>query len=265
MRHVDMNTFTAALDAHAGGGAAQDSLRRALAAAGKCPAGEARTKYIKDNGPARWKRIKDIWLELRRTCWYSEAMPTGADLAIDHFRPKSNYWWLAFDVENYRISCAFVNSRRTDKITGAPVGKGDEFPLVTGSRRATSRGKTPYEQPILLDPCVAGDVVLLAFQNDGLPAPNPATAADTGSQERVHQSIILLNLAHPEFVEARERIYYDVRTDVKACEALPEGSAEWEAIRSRIAMRISPGQPFSSAARHYLQFYRYLDWVEGLL
>ena len=97
-------------------------------------------------------------------CWYCEARQIRSRMAVDHFRPKNNvknvnpehdgYWWLAFDVSNYRLSCTFCNSLVKDE-DGTTRGKQDLFPLLDESARArTPDDDLELEKPTLLDPLV---------------------------------------------------------------------------------------------------------------
>lgn len=72
-----------------------------------------------------WKKMKPA---LKRDsfdkCAYCEA--STADVAhgdVEHFRPKSVYWWLALCVDNYVFSCQLCNQ----------TYKGDDFP-ISGTR-----------------------------------------------------------------------------------------------------------------------------------
>jgi len=92
----------------------------------------------------------DLWRSLKGQleqvsdgkCWYCESSQHRADNAVDHYRPKNRnrsgehdgYWWLAFDWRNYRYSCTYCNSRRSDDVKGTSGGKHDNFPLLTPRR-----------------------------------------------------------------------------------------------------------------------------------
>lgn len=60
-----------------------------------------------------WKKAKDQLLrESKDKCAYCET-PTKvvAFGDVEHFRPKSIYWWLAYCYENYLASCAMCNQK----------------------------------------------------------------------------------------------------------------------------------------------------------
>jgi uncharacterized protein (TIGR02646 family) len=72
---------------------------------------------------------------------------------VDHFRPKGppredpthgGYWWLAYEFDNYLLSCSTCNS----------ICKSDRFPLRPRARRITfqHRARLLREARLLLDP-----------------------------------------------------------------------------------------------------------------
>jgi hypothetical protein len=225
-----------------------------------------RQGYIKRNGGTKWSPIKDLLtVELGNKCWYTEAELVGADLTIDHYRPKCDYWWLAFDASNFRVACPYANSPKHNEMHGSAGGKGEEFPLFPPGVRGTDEDSIKLERPIILDPCEKADCELLAFQADGRPILNPAHAADPIAKRRVEESKVLLNLDHPDFNSKREQLCNDISEDVSAYEAVPEHSPVRTALRVRMEKRLSASAPFSTAVRYYLQFHRHLSWVEDLL
>ena len=68
-----------------------------------------------------WKAAKkQLKLETGGKCAYCESpTDTVAHGDVEHFRPKSKYWWLAYCYDNYLYSCQICNE----------VHKGDEFPI----------------------------------------------------------------------------------------------------------------------------------------
>ncbi len=121
-----------------------------------------------------WKKAKDtLKAESFGKCAYCESdTEKVAHGDVEHFRPKSIYWWLALCVDNYNFSCQLCNQ----------TYKSDEFP-VTG---VTLKGpRVPAELPagaalrkliagICPDPVSATDVELLTkwFKEDA-DLPNP--------------------------------------------------------------------------------------------
>jgi 5-methylcytosine-specific restriction endonuclease McrA len=91
----------------------------------------------------RHQQLKDALEALfHRKCAYCEALysPTG-NLEVEHYRPKSIYYWLAADWSNLLPSCNRCNN-----------GKRSHFPLADPKRQARRRGEEVHETPLLLNP-----------------------------------------------------------------------------------------------------------------
>lgn len=122
--------------------------------------------------------VRDLLLELVGVkCWYCESLIVRTDITVDHYRPKSEvldvhghpgYWWLAYEVSNYRIACKHCNSGGA-RYNGVREGraKGSQFPLIGGTRARTSLDDLNREQPLLLDPAHHSDPDLLGFDSGG--------------------------------------------------------------------------------------------------
>lgn len=84
---------------------------------------------------SKWKRAKpQLRAETAGKCAYCEASTDAvAHGDVEHFRPKSVYWWLAYCYDNYLFACQICNQ----------TYKGDRFP-IRGSRLAE-----PPSQPDL--------------------------------------------------------------------------------------------------------------------
>ncbi len=94
-----------------------------------------------------WKAAKpQLKRETGGKCAYCESpTDTVAHGDVEHFRPKSKYWWLAYCYDNYLYSCQICNE----------VHKGDEFPIhaTTGgwSGPALPAAPTPADLATLAD------------------------------------------------------------------------------------------------------------------
>jgi len=264
MRHVRLEEVLTTVFAGAGRKDQQRLARAHKQAASR--RGAKRQLYINTYGANKWSPLKSRMLAiLGNKCWYTEVELVGAPLAVDHYRPTSVYWWLAFSPENFRVSCPFANSPKHNELYNRLGGKGATFPLLAPRTRAKRRCQLKAEKPVILDPCEPKDCALVAFQTDGRPVIHPDHAADAEAIQRVDESKILLNLDHPDFNSKREQLYHDIADDVETYEELAPGSASRTNIRRRMAKRISGKAPFSVAAEQYLQLYRHLEWVEDLL
>ncbi len=91
-----------------------------------------------------------------RVCAYCSRLLPGNDRGdVEHFRPKRSvhgdrqhggYWWLAYKLSNYVLSCGVCNRHR----------KGNKFPLRPRASRVTyhTRRRLSREARLLLDPTV---------------------------------------------------------------------------------------------------------------
>lgn len=72
-----------------------------------------------------WKAAKpQLKRETGGKCAYCESpTDTVAHGDVEHYRPKSKYWWLAYCYDNYLYACQICNQ----------VHKGDEFPVHASS------------------------------------------------------------------------------------------------------------------------------------
>lgn len=171
-----------------------------------------------------WRKLfKELAALGNNKCWYSEAKDTMSDRDIDHFRPKKEaknlpdipradedgYWFLAFDVENFRFSSVYSNERRKDKFdkTKETGGKGVYFPLFAGSHVAKSKARILDEEIMLLDPCDQDDVNLLTFNDKGEAVYNVMTIDEDRDIKRVETSVKLYNLNHSPLVDLRAQVW----------------------------------------------------------
>ncbi|MDP9412777.1 MAG: hypothetical protein M3Q08_01520 [Pseudomonadota bacterium] len=106
-------------------------------------------------------------------CAYCEASTdVVAHGDVEHFRPKSIYWWLAFVFDNYLFSCQICNQTyKGDKfpISGTPA-LAPVMPPALPSGQALSNLLTT----LVLDPTTATDAHLIAlWAAEDADLPNP--------------------------------------------------------------------------------------------
>lgn len=141
-----------------------------------------------------WRSLELIrWLSSlsHDKCWYTETKFGGDYQEVEHFRPKKNtknkdgsvnnvhtgYYWLAFDLENYRLCKRRPNAK-----------KGTFFPVIDEKSRALNEDHDWRDElPLFLDPLDEEDYLLLSFDDNGKPVPaSNITAQDI---ERVEFTI----------------------------------------------------------------------------
>jgi uncharacterized protein (TIGR02646 family) len=106
---------------------------------------------------AIWGELKDFLFDLfDDTCAYCECSLKATSYgAVEHYRPKHPYDWLAYEVTNYLPTCTRCNTNKSDR-----------FPLSPGSDAAKTHDDLAKEIPLLLNPYCDGPVAShLTFVN----------------------------------------------------------------------------------------------------
>ena len=234
---------------------------------------ERRTQLA--NGSAIWRGAKEA---LQKTssgkCWYTESRNPGFINTIDHFRPRQRYpqsgpcqywyWWLGFELTNFRVSCRAANSGTTDPATAIVGGKGTHFPLDSGCSHAKIDCQIKQEKALLLDPCCEVDTTLLQFNPDGRPAIRADKASDPALQHRVTESVRLLSIDFSAINEDRERLYNSIKVDIDLGDALAGNTAALAKIQARFLDYMSRRSPYSKAAECYIRMFRSRPWIDTL-
>lgn len=132
--------------------------------------------------PFKSRKSLAIWKDAKKTlrkesndkCAYCECVTAVvAHGDVEHFRPKSAYWWLAYSYDNYTYACQVCNQS----------WKGDKFPI----------SGTAVQPPIAL-PTSRPDPATLATLAAGL-CPDPA--CDNDADLRAHFAGEDADLPHP--------------------------------------------------------------------
>jgi hypothetical protein len=166
---------------------------------------------------AIWNTIKtDLENLSNKKCWYTEAFAGLSDFQVDHFRPKKRvslikpfhkynearkvackkgYWWLSYDVTNYRLSGGKPNNK-----------KRNYFPLRSDSPVAAPQDDSwKTEIPIILDPCIETDPALLNFSGT---IPEPSNPDATSIENiRAKISIRVYDLDSEKLKKPKSEIY----------------------------------------------------------
>lgn len=74
-------------------------------------------------------------------CCYCERAPLEKHQDVEHYRPKSAYWWLAWEWSNLLFCCKRCNGHKADR-----------FPLLAGHRLDPEMCPPGDEKPSILDP-----------------------------------------------------------------------------------------------------------------
>jgi hypothetical protein len=202
-----------------------DALKEAAVALNGIEDADARKSFIAENSE-KWAALREFLSNMsHHKCWYSEARECVSRYQVDHFRPHgrskqaekeyaNGYSWLAFEPDNFRLAgvlCNTVNREHSEK----SVGKGDWFPLIDATKRATLASRSyADESPILLDPIDPSEPYDLTFNDDGKPAPVPHL--EEAEKSRIRLAICYLGLDQSLLNNARRNTWRDcVRKIVK--------------------------------------------------
>ncbi len=223
---------------------------------------EKKRKAIIHRNKSHWRetRLIDFLKRLSNgKCWYTEARFTAEYPQLEHFRPKScarnedwvkchdGYWWLAFDLENYRLAKPMPNVR-----------KGTYFPLRERMTAVNSPGiACSRESPMFLDPTNQDDVELLGFNALGQvePCAEPLVDMDEWDRKRIEFSIKRYGLNDENLVTARKSVwdglikqfseYQQVASKAKN-ERCAFSAGKAQQIREDLAKELDPSREFSA-------------------
>ena len=178
-----------------------------------------------------------------RVCAYCQChLPHNDPGDVEHFRPKSRYWWLAYDFVNYLLSCAACNRNR----------KKEKFPLAQGAQPCLweDRHNLQAERFLLLDPVLDDMEAWVQVDHDAPLCPvEPRAGLAPGSEpwERVDATI--------RFFKLNENVrLIQQRIDVinKALKAIPQARAGDPQKAGELSEMASRYRPHGAAVRQML-------------
>ena len=175
----------------------------------------------------RWKSAKEqLFAETGDKCAYCEAPTIGVAYGdVEHYRPKSSYWWLAYCYDNYLASCQLCNQRF----------KKDDFPIQNRKMRA------PVIRRNTTDNFIAAKA--------GQIAPDPLDTDQIKTFIRLHQQERPL-LLNPYFDDPAEYFAWRVDDVLREVEVTPNS----ENFQVEIIVRVdnTEVEPIATASiEHY--------------
>jgi uncharacterized protein (TIGR02646 family) len=164
-------------------------------------------------------------------CCYCEA-PLDANYEVEHWRPKSGYYWLAYSWHNLLLSCGFCNKT-----------KSNQFPIEDEAMRALNHHMPlDDERPAILKP--DGDIdpsSHIEFHGDRPEALNQSAIGT--------KTIEVLGLDSPKHRGRGRHATYVLYID----SADPEKRRGAETARTFIEEAVLPNEPYSAMAVAYLR------------
>lgn len=204
-------------------------------------------------------------------CWYTEAIEGCSRYQTDHYRPHgrakqaaksytAGYCWLAFDIDNYRIVGVLANTQNQE-YSDDTVGKGDWFPLLDPTARATLNNRaTDHEVPLLLDPTDEDDPDKIMFIDNGEAHPSDEL---TGEEKAwVRDAIDRMGIKQEKLNGLRRRIWRECEGRIikynrlfkkPAAERTPEDKLSMRELAGELRAMSSCRAPFAATARHCLR------------
>ena len=178
-----------------------------------------------------------------QVCAYCQGVLSHSDLGdVEHFRPKSKYWWLAYTFRNYFLTCSRCN--RTYKRSEFPV-HGRQKPALTPDLNLQSEKRLfiePTEDPI------KDWFVLKEEQDLFFIEPSSKLGKNSLEARRVKKTIELLKLNElVEVVTDRTNAFFET---IEVAEAIKAGDASQKDTLIGLTCRFAPHH---LAARKALQ------------
>lgn len=223
----------------------------------------------------RWKQSKDqLKKETHDKCAYCEA-PTSlvAYGDVEHYRPKSVYWWLAYNYDNYLVSCQLCNQKfkkakfpvRNTRLKAPRVAKNSTDTHL--NNLAGTLGPDPLdntqvqafealhlaERPLLLNPYIDNPSNIFAWQADDTlkEVELVAIGGNAESEDFVKAAHDDYGLNRPELRTARYQIYATFMA-FKEIAADPDLSAGSLVIaQTQMTNMMADEAPFAGMVRYF--------------
>ncbi|ATB44075.1 hypothetical protein CYFUS_009556 [Cystobacter fuscus] len=111
--------------------------------------------YDRNQLGTRYTAVKEaLWRRQELKCCYCEKVCENVGNDLEHYRPTSRYWWLAWTWENLLFACQNCNR----------WAKNDDFPLADEKTRLKAEESPPQgEQPQLVDPATEDPLDSIQF------------------------------------------------------------------------------------------------------
>ena len=234
----------------------------------------------------RWKPgKKQLLAETGGKCAYCEA-PTSAVAFgdVEHYRPKSSYWWLAYCYDNYLASCQLCNQRfkkeafpTQNRKMGSPTIRRNTTDDYIAAKAGTIApnplnknnvddfiGLHQQERPLLLNPYFDDPTKYFAWRADDVLREVEITANPESPQVE-----IIVNVENPEVepIAGASIDYYGLnRSELKALryhiynsyrgfKAVLEDDRIYPETRNDIIDKMeemkAPGAPFAGMIRYF--------------
>ncbi len=184
-------------------------------------------------------------------CVYCDSRNTHVDWgAVEHYRPKSVYWWLAYTWENLQFSCTRCNHKKLDN-----------FPLK-GTRATYEEPDLSREAPLLINPLEENPEELFAYDETGArPEIVPFPGSSTLTRERVMESIKYYGLNREDLRDERSAALMDLDLAIAAYQDENAGSEVKRLAAELLRFAVSDSAEYAGMTRYYLRRRGLLEFV----
>jgi uncharacterized protein (TIGR02646 family) len=142
----------------------------------------------------------DIMVVSHGKCAYCESLLSTAGGEISHFRPKSIYWWLAYEWRNLFVTCPDCIRHKSNLFPAK-----NQFVIAELAGKSISE-LNRSERPLLLDPCIDFPHEHLTYEVNKL----KKTVMMLSQSERGKITIQTLGLNRQQLQENRFKVYSDL-------------------------------------------------------
>lgn len=195
---------------------------------------------------AAYDLVKPALAEMQHhKCCYCEKPEEQAKYRdVEHYRPKSLYWWLAWTWENLLFSCVECNREY----------KANQFPRVAGDRLLVAEEAPPgAEQPLLLDPSAPSFAASIHIEFRPDKVQGQERWQPYGLTEHGRKTIEVCGLDRPGLLTLyKDHVNHCVRPKIEVfmAEVEKQNAQQVVAAWSRMTRGLlAPARPFRALAR----------------
>ena len=154
----------------------------------------------KHSFPSKWKSTKkQLQAETGGKCAYCEATTTESMHGdVEHYRPKSTYWWLAYVYDNYLASCQLCNQKF----------KSNHFRIADGHAKMSGPQITPDTTAAQME----------ELAKTAIPDPLDADAVEAFQAAHLNERPLILN---PYIDDPADFFAWKVREDIQEVDLVP--------------------------------------------
>lgn len=190
-------------------------------------------------------------------CGYCETK--NRQLAVEHYRPKSEYYWLAYSWDNLLYSCPICNSRKLNKFLIKNT-KLQHNEIDINEIHKLSSKYNEYEQPELINP-ETEDIF-----NDIIYKKNGEYDTEKITNQRLLATIRLLRLNDPEDLSINRKAVYD-KLEQAICEKVYEIKQGVEVKKNKIRIEQIIETFIKDIDNEFHTFRKYIikNWINKMI